>query len=284
LRVFGNLPFGRHLWQKLDLYAPVFPERPLPLRTPVPPALPVVLFFHGGPLRSRERRDYRFVAIALARLGCVVAVPDYRPHQGAQAPGFLEDCAAASGWVLKHIRSYGGDERAVFLLGHAIGAYHAAMLALDPLRLAPVGCGPESLAGWIGLAGVYEFSPLPAAPERGFFGSVSAASLPEPIRFVGPGAPPALLLHGARDRKAPARHSAVLATALREAGNGVETRIYPRIGHSGMLFACLPWLRWRGSVLADIAAFISACCVGEFAESGPAVSAPLSLRGGYPGQ
>ena len=44
-------------------------------------------------------------------------------------------------------------------MGHSAGAYNAAMLALDPRWLAATGHAPAELAGWVGLAGPYDFLP-----------------------------------------------------------------------------------------------------------------------------
>ena len=54
-------------------------------------------------------------------------------------------------------------------MGHSAGAYNAAMLALDARWLAaPVH---PQLAGWIGLAGPYDFLPIgDPATQRAFGG------------------------------------------------------------------------------------------------------------------
>ena len=44
-------------------------------------------------------------------------------------------------------------------MGYSSGAYNAAMLALDARWLKAEGIAPSALAGWIGLAGPYDFLP-----------------------------------------------------------------------------------------------------------------------------
>ena len=275
LRGIRNIPYGVHLRQKLDIYAPAPRGIALPLHTvPVEP-LPVIVFFYGGSWRSGERRDYRFAAAALARLGFMVVVPDYRLYAEVKFPAFLLDCAAATSWVFKNIQSHGGDDEIVFLMGHSAGAYNAAMLALNPDYLNAVDADPARISGWIGLAGPYDFLPFHDPNVAQIFDEPEDEKLTQPIHYVRPNAPPALLLHGGKDKTVLPRNTAILAARLRETGNAVETRIYPKLGHTGILTACLPYLRWRASLLKDVAHFTAACRNGEFADAGSDISAPM---------
>jgi len=275
LRVIRNIPYGRHARQKLDIYSPASRSVALPLRAvPVEPP-PVIVFFYGGSWQWGERRDYRFAAAALARRGFMVVVPDYRLYEEVKFPVFLEDCALATAWVFKNIQSHGGDDETVFLMGHSAGAYNAAMLALDAAYLNAVDFDPARLAGWIGVAGPYDFLPFHDPAIAAIFSTPADEMVTQPIHYVRAGAPPALLLHGGKDRTVLPRNTAVLAARLRETGNAVETRIYPKIGHIGVLTACLPYLRWRATLLTDTLHFIAACRAGEFAETGSDISAPM---------
>jgi len=67
----------------------------------------------------------------------------------------------------------------------------------------------------------------------------------------------------------------MLAARLRAAGNAVETRIYPKLGHTGMLLACLPYFGWRATLMKDLLQFTAACRHGEFADLRPDISAPM---------
>jgi acetyl esterase/lipase len=274
LRVIRNIPFGLHPRQKLDIYAPARAVN-LPLLTVPTITLPVIVFFHGGSWQHGQRRDYLFAAATLAKQGFVVAVPDYRLHPEVQFPAFLQDCAMVTAWVFRNIHHHGGDDEAVFLMGHSAGAYNAAMLALDATYLNGAELDPARLSGWIGLAGPYDFLPSHDPVIAKIFSGPGGEQLTQPVHFVHEGAPPALLLHGGRDRVVLPRNTAILAARMREAGNAVETRIYPRLGHTGILTACLPWLKWRGTLLNDVTQFIAACRAGEFADAGSDISAPM---------
>jgi acetyl esterase/lipase len=276
LRVIRNIPFGRHMRQKLDIYTPaslgpLFANRGIPVEP-----LPVIVFFYGGSWQWGERRDYQFVAASLAKRGFVVVVPDYRLHPEVKFPVFLEDGAAAVAWVFKNIPTYGGDTGALFMMGHSAGAYNAVMLALDGSYLDRSGIDAARIAGVIGLAGPYDFLPSHDPVIAEIFSGPAEEKTTQPVSFVREGAPPALLLHGGRDKKVLPRNTAVLAARLREAGSAVETRISPKLGHTGILLASLPHFAWRRArPQQDVLHFIAACRQGEFADLSSDISAPM---------
>lgn len=221
-------------------------------------AAPVVVFFYGGAWRSGNKRLYRYVAKALARRGYVAVVPDYRIYPEARYPDFLEDGAQVVRWVRDNIAGYGGDPGKIFLKGHSAGAHIAAMLSIDPRWLAQVGLSPgRDIAGLIGIAGPYDYLPLRDETLKIIFGG---ADWPEtqPIFHVGPGAPPALLTTGGRDRLVEPGNSTRLAARLVAAGNAATVKTYRRVGHYIIIAAVAPLLRVLVPVLRDVDAFIAA--------------------------
>jgi acetyl esterase/lipase len=218
---------------------------------------PVVVFFYGGAWRSGNKELYRYVAKALARRGYVAVVPDYRIYPQARYPDFLEDGALAVRWVKDNIARFGGDPEKVFLNGHSAGAHIAAMLAIDARWLAGVGLDPaRDIAGLIGLAGPYDFMPLRDETFEVIFGGADRPET-QPIFHVSPGAPPALLVTGGRDRLVEAGNSTRLAAKLTAAGNRATVKIYRQIGHYVIVAALAPLLRHFVPVLRDIDAFIA---------------------------
>jgi acetyl esterase/lipase len=63
-------------------------------------------------------------------------------------------------WAIDNAAKYGGDPSRVFIGGHSAGAYNAAMVAFDPRFAKAAGFDRSRLAGFIGLAGPYDFLPL----------------------------------------------------------------------------------------------------------------------------
>jgi acetyl esterase/lipase len=242
-RVAEGIAYGPGPRQRLDVYAP---------RASVARPRPVIVFLYGGSWNSGRRQGYAFAARALAARGFVVVVPDYRLVPEARYPDFLRDCAESVRWARRHSGEYGGDGERIVLTGHSAGAYNAAMVALDPSLL---GADRAAVRGFIGLAGPYDFLPLDDGATIAAFGAWPRPAETQPISHAASGAPPALLLHGDADTRVMPRHSRKLAALLEAAGSDVRLKLYPGLGHVGILSAFAIPFRRHAPVLADVAAF-----------------------------
>ena len=220
---------------------------------------PLVVFFYGGSWNSGSRRDYRFAGQALAARGLTVMVVDYRLYPEARYPDFLRDCAQAVAYGLEHAHELGADARRVFLFGHSAGAYNAAMLALDPRWLGATGHSPEELAGWVGLAGPYDFLPIVDAGVKLVFDGPDTVPDTQPIAHVGDLARPlpAFLGVAAGDTVVvPERNSVPLAARMRARGAAVTLRRYEHASHA-LLVGALAWpLTAFAPVLDDSVTFM----------------------------
>ena len=242
-RVAEGLAFGAGPRLRLDVYAP---------RAAAARPRPVVVFLYGGSWSSGRRQSYGFAARALAAQGFVVLVPDHRLVPEVRYPDFLRDCAAAVRWARTEAGRFGGDGARIVLVGHSAGAYNAAMLALDPSLL---GADRAAIKGFAGLAGPYDFLPLDDSSTIAAFGQWPRLAETQPVGHASAEAPPALLLHGADDVRVKPRHSRALAARLEAVGAEVELKLYPRLGHVGILTALALPFRRKAPVLADLARF-----------------------------
>jgi len=249
--VTRNIPYGPSPRQMMDIYRPA--------RTGGP--MPVVVFFYGGAWQDGERRDYRFVATSLARAGVVTAVADYRLYPEVRYPDFLQDCALAVGYGLEHARELGADPRRVFLYGHSAGAYNVAMLALDPRWLRAVGHSPDELAGWVGLAGPYNFLPIEDPEVQRVFDWPATSPDTQPINHVGDLTHPLPVFLGAavHDKLVyPQQNSIPLADRMKARGTEVRYQAYEHVNHA-LLVGALSWpLTPFAAVLDDTTAFMRA--------------------------
>lgn len=259
-----DVSYGEAPRDKIDFYRPRHGRN-----------FPIIVFFYGGSWQWGHRRDYRFMAALLAKHGFLVAVPDYRLYPEVTFPAFLHDCAAATAYVINHAATYGGNAREVFLVGHSAGAYNAVMLGLNPVYLADQGCAANRLSGVLGLSGPYDFLPIRAPDIKAIFSTASDLSLTQPVTFARDSASPLFLAHGGTDSTVLPRNTTMLAARIRAQGGVVETKIYPRLGHTGILLAVLPYLSWRAPVLRDMLAFIAACRTGELDNAGSERSASM---------
>lgn len=245
-KVARDVPYGPAERHKLDIYAPLHSRTPRP----------VVFFIYGGSWMDGTRTDYDFVGRALAALGYVVVIADYRLVPEVEYPGFLDDGTAALRWVVDNIARHGGDPARLALMGHSAGAYNAVMQALDDGCLARAGLLGQ-VRCVVGLSGPYDFFPFDGPISMRTFGAVRDPASTQPVNHVTSAAPPMLLGTGTRDRLVLPRNSAALARRLRAAGVEVEERYY-RLGHPEPLLALGRPARWLAPVLADTAAFLRA--------------------------
>lgn len=247
-RLTQGLAYGPLARQLLDVYQP----RAEVVRPPL------VVFFYGGSWSSGERADYRFVGEALASRGMVAVLADYRLSPAFRYPAFVQDSALAVRWALAHAAEYGADPARVFVMGHSAGAYNAAMLALDARWLAAQGLQPARLAGWVGLAGPYDFLPIGDRQTRVAFDWPATPADSQPMMHASAASPPALLLAPTQDSVVNTQRSTVaLARKLRDSGVRVESELFDGVGHVTLVAALASVLRGQAPVLDRVAAFVN---------------------------
>lgn len=251
--VSADIAYGPEARDKLDVYQPrELVDRPAPSG-----GYPVVVFFYGGSWNGGERGDYRFVGEALASHGIVTVVADYRLYPQVRYPDFLTDCALAVAWARREAPRYGGDASRLFVMGHSSGGYNAAMVALDPRWLAAAGMAPSALAGWIGLAGPYDFLPIENKKAQPVFFHPNYPADSQPIDHASRAAPRTFLGAAANDDIVnPERNSRQMADKLRAAGVPVTLKIYPRANHYTLIGAFAWPLRGLEPVLQDVTTFV----------------------------
>jgi acetyl esterase/lipase len=245
IRRSAGVPFGTDPRQRLDVFRPRVADG----------TRPVIVFWYGGSWDNGARQEYRFVGVALAQLGYVTVIPDYRIYPQVRFPLFLEDGAQAVAWVERHAAEFGGDPRRIVLMGHSAGAHMAAMLALNPAYLDGAGADPAHIIGLIGLSGPYGLTPNTATLNDIFRAPYTPHDW-QVLDYVSSHAPPALLLQGEADTLVAVSNTEALAAALRAHSDAVQTVIYPRRGHADLLAALSLPARFRAPVLRDIAVFV----------------------------
>ncbi|MGI4950590.1 MAG: alpha/beta hydrolase [Janthinobacterium lividum] len=245
-------PGARH---SLDIYQPGPPGRSGTADSARAP-LPVIVFLYGGNWRTGDKDIYKFLGRTLAQRGAVVVVPDYRLVPEVVFPGFVQDNAAAVAWAVRHAAALGGDPRSVFVMGHSAGAYNAAMLALDPSYLAAQGLERNRLAGVVALAGPFDFLPITQDDLKPVFAPVQDGPLSQPITYADGTNPPMLLLAGTADTTVQPRNTTSLTRRITERGGPVESKLYPDLGHIGILTAFTPLFAGRAPVEDDVWGFV----------------------------
>ncbi|QPH52849.1 alpha/beta hydrolase [Pontivivens ytuae] len=240
-----DVAYGPELRQRYDLYDPGGEG-------------PVVVFVQGGAWSAGDKRFYRFIGTALAAEGWRVAVPNYRLAPRVVFPTFVEDVAA----VVEAVRRDVAGGAPVWLVGHSAGAHIGALIVHDPHYLAALGSDPcGSVAGFVGIAGAYDFLPI-EGPRFGAIFPEATRDASQPVNFGAGEAPPTLLLHGARDNIVDVEQAESFAKALRKGGNRVRLEIYRGVGHLSILGALGEPFRGQAPTLDSVRTFIEGAAPG----------------------
>ena len=243
-----GLSYGELPRQRLDVYLPA----------ELKPDAPVVVFYYGGSWRNGERADYRFVGQALASRGMIAVIPDYRLYPEVRYPEFLRDSAKALAWTQAHRSEWRSQNGPLFVMGHSAGAYNAAMLALDERWLAQQGHHITELAGWVGLAGPYDFIPLKDKSVQPVFHHPDVPPDSQPIAHASARAPRTFLGVANFDAQVnPDTNSGHLASKLESLGVPVIFKRYEGVDHLTLIGAFSRPLHRMAPVLDDVAAFVN---------------------------
>ena len=270
---FERLPdraYGPRPRQRLDVYRPIQGSA----------NAPVVVFVYGGRWQSGSKEQYRLLGDALTREGVVAVVPDYRLAPEVQFPAWVEDAALAVRWVRDSIARFGGDPKRIFVAGHSAGGHTAVLLALDPTYLDSAGVPPETVRGYVDLAG--PVATTWTDPDvQALMGPREEWARTYPLTHVGGGASPLLLLHGARDRTVSPDNARRLAAAVRQHGGCATVRIYRGLDHVGIVIALSVPRLAIAPVMADLMAFVrrrEPCRPAPLARLGPRPPHPPPRR------
>lgn len=232
-------------------------------RLPTSQPLPAVVFIHGGGWMHADRSNGAPIIARLARHGFVAASIDYRLSGEAGFPAQIEDCKCAVRFLRAFAAEYGIDPQRIGVAGASAGGHLASLVGLTPDEPAFEGRGgwpkhSSRVSAVATLYGISDLVALAAAPDtrdcvvklmRGTPAKKrSLYRQASPLRRVGAGAPPFLLVHGDRDTLVPRGHSDDLHAALQEAGGLSTLRIIRGMDHASI--ATLP-----PRVLTDLVAF-----------------------------
>lgn len=243
-----GVAYGADPRQKLDVYQPLARVT----------GAPMVVFFYGGSWTEGSRSEYRFVGEALAANGIVAVIADYRLSPQVRWQAILADCAAATRWAFDNADRLGAAPGRIHLMGHSAGGYNAAMLALDERWLRAQGLSPQQLAGWIGLAGPYDFLPIGDPKTRVAFNWPDTPQDSQPIHHVSPQAPRALLIAPVGDTVVNAQRStAGLGQRLEKAGVPVRVQLLDKLNHVTIVAAMARPLKWMAPVLDEVVSFVT---------------------------
>jgi acetyl esterase/lipase len=199
---------------------------------------PVVVFFHGGGLRSGDKgRVGQAFAGRLVPLGIGVVSANYRLTPSVMHPAHVQDAASATAWVVENITRYGGDAKNVYVAGHSAGAYLAALLTLDPTHLGAHGLTPDSIRGSIPISALLYVEEIAPGRPKDLWGSDPADWLAASVTpHIGSAEGRMLLIYADGDEEWRRRQNDTFGKAMRSAGNhAVQVIEVPNRNHTSLM-------------------------------------------------
>uniref|UniRef100_A0AAG5D1U9 Carboxylic ester hydrolase n=1 Tax=Anopheles atroparvus TaxID=41427 RepID=A0AAG5D1U9_ANOAO len=136
LDFFSGLVYGAEGGLYLNIYTPRLPgsaeERP---------ALPVMVFLHGGGFACGSGSSLFYNPECFLQRGVLVVTVNYRlgpfgflclPEAGVEGNAGLKDQLMALRWIHENIEQFGGDRQCVTLFGESAGSFSAYLHMLSP--------------------------------------------------------------------------------------------------------------------------------------------------------
>jgi acetyl esterase/lipase len=113
MQVHRDLPYSeqKDRQRTLDVYAPADGERH-----------PVVVWVHGGGWQTGDKAEVHQQPQSFVGKGFVFVSANYRLIPDATIQQMAGDVAKAIHWVHDHAREYGGDPKAIIVMGHSAGS------------------------------------------------------------------------------------------------------------------------------------------------------------------
>lgn len=165
--VTRNEQYGSDERHRLDVFRP----------NEAAPALPVLLFVHGGAYERGDKRApgspfYDKVMLWAVEHRMVGVNMTYRLAPANPWPAAVQDFGAAVTWTRANIARFGGDPERIILMGHSAGATHVSSYLAHPEIS---GKNLVRAAGAILVSGTYDLKPEIDVPgRRSYFGSDTA--------------------------------------------------------------------------------------------------------------
>jgi acetyl esterase/lipase len=209
-----DIAYGPDSWQKIDLYLP---------KASSGVELPTLLFMHGGYWTHGYKRWLGFMAPAFVSLPAIFISVGYRLAPAAPYPAALADCLSALALTYKHIPTYGGSPRRLFIGGHSAGGHLAALVALRPSLLPAYGLPDNAISACFPVSGVYDLTgPIPQDRLQAFIPQGTDPLVASPLNYTDGNRIPFLLAVGEHDFPVLYEQAYAMDTALRQADGPVE--------------------------------------------------------------
>lgn len=188
--------------------------------------LPLVVYIHGGYWQSRDRKDFSFIAPALAAKGIAVAIPSYSLCPAVTVAEIIEEVRALIVNLWQRTR-----QRPV-VVGHSAGGHLAAAMLATDWSTKP-GVPADLVRSAYAISGVFDLPPLiPTSINDALKLNPETARTASPLFWKAPPKERTLVASvGGRESREFLRQSLDIAAAWSNAGVKAECVVVPNANH-----------------------------------------------------
>ena len=143
-----RLAYGAKPIERLDLFATSKPNAP------------INIFIHGGAWRTREVKDYAFMAEMFVRAGAHWIGLDFDGVEGTNGDllPMADQVRRGVAWVYKNAKSFGGDPERIYVSSQSSGAHLAGNVVTTDWSA--YGVPANVVKGALLCSGMYELKPV----------------------------------------------------------------------------------------------------------------------------
>ena len=147
-----DIPYGKSQAERLD----IFPAEGK--------CEALLVFIHGGYWRSRDKKDFSYLAPAFTRRGVTLALPNYALCPEVGIADIVKQNLLAIAWLWHYGARYRVNPGRLYVAGHSAGAHLAAMMLAARWSVYMPELPYNLVKGGLVISGIYDLEPLVQAP------------------------------------------------------------------------------------------------------------------------
>lgn len=147
-----DVPYGSDPAEKMDIFRAKGRSKGL------------LMFIHGGYWRGFDKKDFSFVAPALANAGVTVAVVNYSLCPKVQIRDIVMQMVQASAWLYRNGSNFGAPAGRLHVAGHSAGGHLAAMMLATLWPVYAKDLPKKVVRGALAISGLYDLTEIAKTP------------------------------------------------------------------------------------------------------------------------
>ena len=147
-----DVPYGPDPAEKLDIFRAKGHSRGL------------LMFIHGGYWRGFDKKDFSFIAPALADAGVTVAIVNYSLCPKVQIRDIVMQMVQACAWLYRNGSNFGAPAGRLHVAGHSAGGHLAAMMLAALWPVYAKDLPRKVVRGSLAISGLYDLTEIAKTP------------------------------------------------------------------------------------------------------------------------